>query len=99
MQVGTIEEPLEEKVLKRKRSRISGSGTPGGGNRNGGEGGGSGDDGSPGNKFSDAGPDTINRDKSRIITWFLLVVVLMTFGGLIGAYVVVATNRAIEWQP
>lgn len=39
------------------------------------------------------------RDKSKIITLFLLLVVLMTFGGLIGAYVVIATNDVLEWQP
>ena len=39
------------------------------------------------------------RDKSKIITLFLLLVVLMTFGGLIGAYVVIATNDVVEWQP
>ena len=31
--------------------------------------------------------------------WFLLLVVLMTFGGLISAYVVIATNAAAEWNP
>ena len=31
--------------------------------------------------------------------WFLLHVVLMTFGGLISAYVVIATNGVLEWQP
>jgi cytochrome c oxidase subunit 3 len=31
--------------------------------------------------------------------WFLLVVVLMTFGGLIGAYIVVSTNGVMEWKP
>lgn len=38
-------------------------------------------------------------DKSRILVWFLLLVVLMTFGGLIAAYVVIATNDALEWRP
>lgn len=39
------------------------------------------------------------RDKSKILTVFLLLVVLMTFGGLIGAYVVIATNDVVEWRP
>lgn len=43
--------------------------------------------------------DDIPRDKSKILTWFLLLVVLMTFGGLIGAYVVIATNNVLEWRP
>lgn len=38
-------------------------------------------------------------DKSKIVTWFLLLIVLMTFGGMIGAYVVIATNGAAEWRP
>lgn len=38
-------------------------------------------------------------NKSRILTGFLLVVVLMTFGGLMAAYVVIATNNVAEWQP
>ena len=36
---------------------------------------------------------------ARIFTMFLLLVVLMTFGGLIGAYIVLATNGALEWRP
>lgn len=43
--------------------------------------------------------DDIPREKSRIITLFLLLVVLMTFGGLISAYVVIATNGVLEWRP
>lgn len=43
--------------------------------------------------------DDQDRDKSRVVTWFLLVIVLMTFGGLIGAYVVIATNNVLEWRP
>ncbi len=31
--------------------------------------------------------------------WFLLLVVLMTFGGLISAYIVISTNGVMEWQP
>jgi len=33
------------------------------------------------------------------LTGFLLLVVAMTFGGLMAAYVVLATNRSLEWQP
>lgn len=38
-------------------------------------------------------------EKFRILTWFLLLIVFMTFGGLIGTYIVLATNKALEWQP
>jgi len=98
MQVGMIDAELEEpagsskrdsKVVSGGSSRKSGGGPDKGGGSGGGEGSRS--------EFSE--PDTINRDKSRIISWFLLLVVLMTFGGLIGAYIVIATNRAIEWAP
>jgi len=34
-----------------------------------------------------------------VLTGFLLVIVMMTFGGLISAYVVIATNGAAEWHP
>jgi cytochrome c oxidase subunit III len=47
-----------------------------------------------GDNLSDFKPE-----KFRILTWFLLLIVFMTFGGLIGAYVVLATNKAAEWNP
>lgn len=102
MQVGTVETTLEESEPKRSsRPQAAGGSTSGsskrrggGGNDNGGGAGGGGD-----SRRLDPEPDTINRDKSRIISWFVLLVVLMTFGGLIGAYMVIATNGAIEWAP
>lgn len=38
-------------------------------------------------------------DKSKYIAWFLLLAVGMTFAGLLGAYLMIATNRAAEWKP
>ncbi len=38
-------------------------------------------------------------DKSKYIAWFLLIAVGMTFAGLLGAYLMISTNRAAEWQP
>ncbi|MGD9560959.1 MAG: heme-copper oxidase subunit III [Pyrinomonadaceae bacterium] len=38
-------------------------------------------------------------DKSKYIAWFLLMAVGMTFAGLLGAYLMIATNRAAEWRP
>lgn len=38
-------------------------------------------------------------DKSKYIAWFLILAVGMTFAGLLGAYVMIATNKAAEWQP
>lgn len=40
-----------------------------------------------------------SREKSRILMWFVLLVVVMTFGGLISAYIVISTNSALEWTP
>lgn len=101
MKVGTIE-PIreEEKELKLRKglTRIGGFGNNGGDNKDDGGGG-----GNNGNNFpkknppEEIVPEPIN--KSRIMMGFLLLVVLMTFGGLIAAYVVISTNKAAEWQP
>jgi cytochrome c oxidase subunit 3 len=62
--------------------------------------GGGGDDGGDGPNFDGfADAQSLHPDKSKIVTWFLLLVVLMTFGGMIGAYIVIATNGAAEWRP
>ena len=101
MKVGTAE-PLEE-TDKKKRARKSGF-TGGAGPKNGGRGrgggGGGGNDGGGGGGFdSDHESAGTMPEKSRILTAFLLLVVTMTFGGLMAAYIVIATNRAIEWRP
>ncbi len=90
MDIGTAEPVIEGQSTRRRSSRISGGG-PGGSN------GGGGDDW-PFN-FPDPASNTDDSDKSRVVTWFLLLVVTMTFGGLIGAYIVIATNSALEWRP
>lgn len=102
MKVGTIETEVEpEKKRRRKRRSAMRGGRGGPGNSNGGGGGGQedggGDDRPPRDNY--AVPVENTSEKSKILTWFLLLVVLMTFGGLIGAYVVVATNAALEWRP
>jgi cytochrome c oxidase subunit 3 len=96
--VGTFKPVETEPAKPKRRSRASSGGgrSPGGG--------GGKDDGSPGGgggrQNFDKGPnDAEPSDKSRILTGFLLLVVLMTFGGLMGAYVVVATNKALEGRP
>jgi cytochrome c oxidase subunit 3 len=101
MKVGTVE-TIEEKEKKRKISSSLGSGFGSNdGNKNGGGGGGgsNGDDNNnPGNdSFEEA--NTYQSNKFRIAMWFLLLVVLMTFGGLISAYVVISTNGVMEWKP
>jgi cytochrome c oxidase subunit 3 len=99
MKVGTIE-TIEEKPKKHKFSsglrNRSGSGS--GDNKNRGGGGDSnGGDNKPDNDFYAEIEYPSNR--FRIGMWFLLLVVLMTFGGLIGAYIVISTNGVLEWKP
>lgn len=96
MELGTVK-PLITNSPKRKKIRkvLSGGGTAGPGG--GGNGGDFGDNGPFPPEADDISPPT--PDKSRVITWFVLLIVTMTFGGLMGAYVVVATNGVSEWQP
>ena len=94
MDVGTAELINEQEEPKRRRSNLSGGSPPSGSRRNSGGGGSDGPDDS-----SDGEPTAFRPEKARILTGFLLLVVLMTFGGMIGAYVVIATNKAAEWQP
>lgn len=102
MEVGTAEIIDEIEEPKRRRSGMSGGSGPG--NNNGGRN--PGDDG--GDENTNPGKPDQRREsasqpfipsKSRVLTTFLLLVVLMTFGGLIGAYIVIATNKAAEWKP
>jgi cytochrome c oxidase subunit 3 len=94
MEIGTAEviERLEEE--RRRRQRLSGgSGPDSGGGYNGGGGGDRPDNDDNGES------DASIASKSRIFTAFLLIVVVMTFGGLMAAYIVIATNNVPEWTP
>jgi cytochrome c oxidase subunit 3 len=101
MKTGVIEPLPDEHIKPRRGSRRSSGGFP---PSNGGGGEGPDDNGSGGklpykkHDPIDDEPDTVP-DKAKVITWFLLIVVLMTFGGLIGAYVVISTNNVAEWRP
>ena len=97
MKVGTIETTVE-KTKNRRRASLS-SGTNGGGNRNRGGGGGGNNGGDDSREDFDEEIQPYASNKLRIAMWFLLLVVLMTFGGLISAYVVIATNGVLEWKP
>jgi len=105
IRVGTIETTEEKKERLKKLSGFSsGSGSNGGRRNRGGGGGNNGGDNGGGdnnNNNQDFLGDTErdSSDKYRIGMWFLLLVVLMTFGGLISAYIVIATNGAAEWKP
>jgi cytochrome c oxidase subunit III len=103
METGTIKTIVEKKrEPKRRTSLSSGFGSNGGRNRGGGGGGGgNNDDGGgnlPGKDFAEE-RETSPVNKFRITMAFLLLVVLMTFGGLIGAYIVISTNGVLEWKP
>ncbi len=97
IQTGHVDIEREEKVRTHKR-RSSGLTGGGGGNNGRKKGGGGG-----GDNFDDKNPineaEQFRPNKLRIGMWFLLVVVLMTFGGLISAYLVIATNKTAEWKP
>ncbi len=99
MKIGTVE-TIEEKEKKRKlRSTFSGGSSSNGGKRNRGGGGGSGggDDKHKNDSYDET--ETNPNEKFRVGMWFLLLVVLMTFGGLIGAYIVISTKGEMEWKP
>jgi len=102
LKVGTAETiPEKRKKIKNLNGITGGAGSNGGRRSSGGGGGNNGDDGGGNNNKQDYLGDTerYSSDKYRIGMWFLLLVVLMTFGGLIAAYVVIATNGASEWKP
>lgn len=87
MKVGHAEQIIERERISRRL---------GGGANDSGNGFGGGHDG---DDFDDVGFEDPSRDKSKFVAWFLLLVVMMTFGGMIGAYIVISTNGAAEWRP
>ena len=96
MDIGTAEIIDDTEPPKRRRLGVSGgsnSGNGGGGKNPGG----GGSDKPDENTSFEAEPFIPN--KSRILTAFLLLVVMMTFGGLMAAYIVIATNNVAEWRP
>lgn len=101
MEVGTVE-TIEEKPGKRKPGSGLGNrrGAGSGDNKNRGGGGGN-NGGGGGDRADNDYQEKIEypSNRFRIAMWFLLLVVLMTFGGLIGAYIVISTNGVMEWKP
>lgn len=96
MEVGTVKTEIKPRKIRRKRSGLGGFGNGNGGRNDGGGGNNGGDDG-----FDNSQTESYEKSfgKSKIFTWFLLIVVMMTFGGLIGAYIVISTNGVLEWRP
>lgn len=106
MKIGAIEkisEDEEKDLLGLKPGkRIGSGGGSGGGNDDGGDGGNNGGGGNKDNFKSDNDFEELvedSPDKFRVFMWFLIPVVIMTFGGLIGAYIVISTNGVLEWKP
>ena len=97
MEVGTVETTVETKKKWKRRSGLTSGGSGSGGKNRGGGGGSGGNDNSDNKNLQEIEPYKPN--KSKILTWFLLLVVVMTFGVLIGAYIVISTNKALEWRP
>lgn len=93
MEIGTLKIKTPKTQGRRSRSGSGGGRGPGKG------GGGGGDDrpndgaGIPFESFD------LSSHKIRIVTWFLLMVVLMTFAGVIAAYIMISTNGVAEWTP
>ncbi|GIU83173.1 MAG: hypothetical protein D6687_00805 [Acidobacteria bacterium] len=98
IKVGQIETRIEEG--KKKKKRLSSSIDGGSGGRGGRRGGGGGDDGDdPSNRSHFEEIEQFRPRKLRVGMWFLLVVVLMTFGALMSAYIFLATSKTVEWKP
>ena len=102
MKIGTIETTIEAEKKKRSRIKFSeGLGSNGGssGNGNPGGGGGNNDDNksSKDNFYQETEQNPAS--KIRVLSAFLLLVVLMTFGGLIGTYIFISSSGVLEWQP
>ena len=98
MEIGTAEPLVVTEEERKKRPGLAGGGGGGnnGGRRRGGGGGGGSDDSDDSGKHD---TDQSVPNKSRILTAFILLIVTMTFGGLMAAYVVLHVNGSSEWQP
>ena len=98
MKVGTFETNVEPESKRQRRPNLTGSGGNSGKKRGGGGGGENNGGGGSDNRNYEY-VEEHQPDKSKVLMWFLLIVVLMTFGGLIGAYIVISTNGVLEWKP
>jgi cytochrome c oxidase subunit 3 len=94
--IGKIESIETSPELKLRKTGI-GTGNARSENGKNSGGGNGGDDPPNNNSTRDEGLGP--RAKLRVVMWFTLLIVLMTFGALISAYVVLAVNRDLEWRP
>lgn len=95
MKAGTAETNIGKRKACQKAHTSSGRGA-GGGQQN--RGGGGGDNDFPRNDYSEK-TEAPAFNKFRIAMWFFLLVVLMTFSVLIGAYIFTYNNSTPEWKP
>lgn len=98
MKVGTIESVVEDKKKRKRPPSFSGGGSNNG-NKNRGGGGGNDDGGNNRNPLDHIGFRQYMPDTSKVLMWFLLIVVFMTFSGLIGSYIFIASTGVNEWKP
>jgi cytochrome c oxidase subunit III len=99
--VGTATELPKIEENKPRRTKLGGGGGSGGSNgrRGGGGGSGGGGGGDRRDNEHDMEREQFVPAKYRLTMWFLLLVIMMTFAGLMGAYIVLAVNKQVEWQP
>ncbi|MEJ7862127.1 MAG: cytochrome c oxidase subunit 3 [Pyrinomonadaceae bacterium] len=99
MEVGTLRTSVEKEKENVRQTKFGGGiGANGGkGNRGGSAGGNDGNNDGGDDFFGEAGE--YSSSKYRIAMWFLLLVIAMTFGGLVGAYILISSNGVMEWTP
>ncbi len=99
MEVGTLKTSVEKEKENVRQTKFGGGmGANGGkGNRGGSAGGNNGNNDGGDDFFGEAGE--YSSSKYRIAMWFLLLVIAMTFGGLVGAYILISSNGVMEWTP
>lgn len=98
-QAGKLKTVVKAGKQKRQIRRFGNGGNDGNnGNNNGGDGGG---DFRNNRENSQSFDETLDfrPQKLQVGMWFLLLIVVMTFGGLVGTYIVLANNKELEWRP
>lgn len=95
--VGTIS-TQEDEILKSVKltTKFTGGSNPGNNNGDNGGGGNGGDRRDNDNYMEE---EKFIPNKYRLGMWIALLAIVMTFAGLIGAYIVVAVNKQLEWRP
>lgn len=94
--LGTTKELPQIEERKTRKTRLGGKSGAGGGGNGGRGGGGGGDRSDNSNRMEE---EQFVPSKYRILMLFVLLVILMTFAGLISAYVFIAITKNQEWQP